>query len=155
MKWFVSILLVAAIAGCGMSAAPASDACADVDGCLADDGSSPSEAERTDGDPSPVRPAPGSETDDEANGNDATPDDRDFVDPTPSPVAVINPFPFDSSGTPIFVLPGSSGFYGVYFDQMLLDLIDPSGPLSTESYLQRLCLDEGLPISYCRQRYGP
>ena len=152
MKWFVSILLVAVVTGCGMSAIPASNECADVDGCLADDGGSTSDAERTDGDPSPVRPVTQIE---EETEDDPAIFEPDFVDPTPSPVRVIDPFPFDSSGPPLVVSPGSSWFYGAYVDQMLLDLFNPYGSQSTESYLQRLCLDSDLPETYCRRRYGP
>ena len=39
-------------------------------------------------------------------------------------------------------------------DDLLLNLISPSSPSDSETYLQQLCEDSGLPESYCRSRYG-
>ncbi|MBU0717623.1 MAG: hypothetical protein KJ749_05180, partial [Planctomycetes bacterium] len=39
-------------------------------------------------------------------------------------------------------------------DDLLLNLINPVSGLDSETYLQQLCEDTGLPESYCRSRYG-
>ena len=49
---------------------------------------------------------------------------------------------------------GADVLASLFLDTLVLDLIDPTGPARSSTYLERLCLALDEPDFVCRQLYG-
>ncbi len=121
----------------------------------------------------PTRSASGSSAFDTPDGNAQTAsesilaDSEDSAQPSavePIPVALAGGANFTTFATdPTFLDPfhfsedafiNSSFFLSLLLDDVLLGLLDPSGPSLEMSFLERLCREGDDPDFVCRDRYG-
>ncbi|MCP4590792.1 MAG: hypothetical protein GY842_08605 [bacterium] len=97
----------------------------------------------------------------------SSPEDASSVTPTRSPAASSDRLapPAPSQTTPAAEPQPdlTAELISAYADALLLDLLSPgpssAPPVATPfyeiTYLEQICLEEGLPESSCRHRYGP